>query len=202
MILTVFSNPSKNDAMSFPFKKSLTAFLIAAAPLWGLPGKALANDGELAAKIATVAGKVDAAKLEAHRVEAVPVKLDNDRMLRGVAKTKDGKPAAGATVVLGVLGQPVKKITADKEGNFAFGPLEPGEYQVATRDAAAMLAVYSVAQAPRTAEESVEVSQKAMVARGQSPGGLLTNPWFWGLILIAAIAIPVGIALADDDDNS
>lgn len=171
--------------------------LIAMTPLWGLPCRvAAAVDGS---------AQIDAAqqaRLAANDVEALPVRLGQDKILRGIAKTKTGEPAANATVVLGVNGKPVGRVLADKEGRFQFGPIKAGKYQVATKDAVAMLAVYSLDSAPESAEKIVEVSQPAMIARGQSPGSLLTNPWFIGLIIAAAIAIPLAIALSDDDDDA
>lgn len=178
-------------------RKAICLSLIAMTPLWGLPCRlAAAVDGS---------GKITGAqqtRLAENNVEALPVMLGQDKMLRGIAKTKTGEPAANATVVLGVNGKPVGRILADQQGRFQFGPLKAGKYQVATKDAAAMLALYSLDSAPESAEKIVEVSQPAMIARGQSPGNLLTNPWFIGLIVAAAIAIPLAIVLSNDDDDA
>lgn len=181
--------------------KSITVLMIAMAPMWGFPGAGNAAEGK-----SPVIPKISAQereKLESQRIDAVPIRLGEDRMLRGIVKTKEGLPATGATVVLGIYGKPIGRTLADSNGAFVFGPLKEGEYQVATRDAAAMLAVYRYDQAPEQAGSEIEVSQGAMVARGQNSGGILRNPWFWGLVIAAAIAIPLAIALADDnDDNS
>lgn len=177
-------------------RKALCLTLAAMSLMWGLPCRlAVAVDGKNSVDPA------HEARLAANEVEATPVVLGQDKMLRGVAKTKEGTPAAKATVVLGVNGKPVGRVIADEQGRFEFGPLKAGKYQVATKDAAAMLAVYSLDSAPEAAVPNVEVSQDAMIARGQSPGSLLKNPWFIGLIIAAAIAIPLAIALSDDDDD-
>jgi hypothetical protein len=189
----------KGFYMPVTFQKMLCLTLVVITPAWGLPCRLVAAQDPI------ITAQTDRQeKLAANEVEAVPVLLSQDRKLRGVAKTKEGKVAAGATVVLGIDGKPVGRVIADDQGRFEFGPLKPGKYQVATRDAAAMLAVYSVdsdAPAARDAMKMIEVSQPAMIARGQSPGGLLTNPWFIGLIVAAAIAIPLAIVLSDDDDD-
>ncbi len=64
-----------------------------------------------------------------------------------------------------------------------------------------MLAVFDREQGPPEAESHVELSRGAMLARGQEPGSLMTNPWFWGLIVFAAVAVPFAI-ISSDDDNS
>lgn len=178
-------------------RNAICLSLAIVSPLWGMPCRlAVAMDGSAAVDPAR------AARLAANEVEAIPVVLGKDKMLHGVVKTKEGIPAEKATVVLGVNGKPVGRVVADEKGRFKFGPLKAGKYQVATKDAAAMLAVYSLDSAPDAAEKEIEVSQPAMIARGQSPGGLLKNPWFIGLVVAAAIAIPLAIALADDDDDA
>ncbi len=178
--------------MLIQMRKCLCVLLSATTLAWGTPARAMVDE----------TSGPSAEVLAANQVDAVSIRLGADRHLHGVAKTTDGKPAAGVPVVLGVNGKPVGRVIADQEGKFSIGPLKPGKYQVATRDAVAMLAVYSVTDAPEDASDSVEVSQPAMIARGQSAGGLLTNPWFIGLVIAAAIAIPLAIALSDDDDAS
>ncbi len=188
--------------MRSSLQKSVCLLLAACAPLWGFPVRVMAQESTVLPVNASQDGPSRDEVLKAAEVEAIPVRLGGDRYLRGVVKTKAGQPAAGAPVVLGVRGKPVGRVIADDSGQFAFGPIKPGKYQVATRDAAAMLAVYSVAEAPVEAASNVEVSQQAMIARGQSPSGFLTNPWFIGLVVAAAIAIPLAIVLSDDDDDA
>jgi hypothetical protein len=151
--------------------------------------------------LAAVRGE-ETAKVDAAAIEAVEVRLSSDRMLRGVIRTPRGEPSPNTAVVLGVQGKPLRRTRTDAAGRFAFGPLDPGQYQVATKDAAAMLLAYTREQAPASAEGELEVSRRAMIARGQNPAAVLTHPWFIGLAVAAAVAIPVGIALGDDDDAS
>lgn len=174
------------------FRKSLCIALAAATPMWGTPGRLLANDSARTEAVATD-GEME--------MKAVPVRLSADRQMRGEVKTVEGKPAAGAPVVLGVNGKPVGRVIADEQGRFQFGPLKPGRYQLATSEAVAMVDVYPAADAPKQAIQSIEVSQPAMIARGQNAPAWLTNPLFLGLVIAAAIAIPLAIALDDDDDD-
>lgn len=175
------------------FRRSLCIALAAATPVWGTPGRLLANE----------AGRGPAVAVDSEaEMKAVPVRLSAERQMRGEVKTMEGKPAAGAPVVLGLNGKPVGRVIADQQGRFQFGPLKPGRYQLATSDAVAMVDVYGEADAPEQAKQSVEVSQPAMIARGQSPMQWLTNPLFLGLVVAAAIAIPLAIALDDDDDDN
>lgn len=177
--------------MSILFRKNICVLLIATTPLWGMPGKLLASDGAAA----------EPAVAQTAEVDALPVRLTIDRRLRGQAKTETGEPAAGVPVVLGVKGKPVGRVIADDEGRFEFGPLHPGHYQIATKDAVAMVETYAASDAPEQALQTVEVSRPAMIARGQSPAQWLTSPLFIGLVIAAAIAIPLAIVLGSDDDD-
>lgn len=178
--------------MSISFRKNICVLLIATTPLWGLPGKLLADGGATAEQSA----------VQPEKVEALPVRLSADRRLRGQAKTASGEPAAGVPVVLGVKGKPIGRVIADEQGRFEFGPVDAGSYQIATKDAVAVIEAHTASDAPEQALQKVEVSQPAMIARGQSPVRWLTHPLFIGLVIAAAIAIPVAIAVSDDDDAS
>ncbi len=181
------------------FRKSLCIALAAATPLWGAPSRLLASDPGRTTTAPQASNDAPPAGLM--EMEAVPVRLSADRQMRGEAKTVEGKPASGATVVLGVNGKPVGRVIADEQGRFTFGPLKPGRYQLATTEAVAMVDVFPATDAPEKAVQSIEVSQPAMIARGQNARAWLTNPWFLGLVIAAAIAIPLAIALDDDDDD-
>jgi hypothetical protein len=187
--------------MLVPFRKSLCLIFIGIAPVWGLPTGAFGADPVGTGPKISNAQRQVLTEAEAG-IEPVPVTLGKDRMLKGTVKTKEGTIAAGATVVLGVDGRPVGRVLTDDQGQFTFGPISPGKYQLASRDAVAMITVHSLDSAPEDAAKTIEVSQPAMIARGQSPGGFFTNPWFIGLIVAAAIAIPLAIVLSDDDDAS
>lgn len=188
--------------MKIFFQRSICTLFVGIAPFWGMPGRSAAAGTPIeGSPIFTVGIPVTSENLEKHRIEAVPVRLGAEGFLRGVVKTADGKPAAGAPVVLGVRGKPVTRVQADRNGEFRVGPLKSGEYQLATRDAAVMLAVFDGQQGPPETAEQVELSRGAMTARGQEPGSLMTNPWFWGLIVFAAVAVPFAIISADDDNS-
>lgn len=178
--------------MSNSFRKNICLLLLATTPLWGMPGKLTADGGAAAERPIT----------EPEVIEALPVRLTADRRLRGQAKTATGAPASGVPVVLGINGKPVGRVIADQEGRFEFGPIDPGHYQIATNDAVAVIEAHTASDAPERALQRVEVSRPAMIARGQSPAQWLTNPLFIGLVIVAAIAIPVAIAAADDDDDA
>lgn len=177
--------------MSISFRKRICLLLIATTPLWGIPGKAMADGGATAERSVAPAEELD----------AVPVRLTADQRLRGQAKTASGAPASGVPVVLGVKGKPVARVMADQEGRFEFGSVEPGSYQIATKEAVAVIEAHSASDAPEKAVQRVEISRPAMIARGQNPARWLTHPLFIGLVIAAAIAIPVALAVGDDDDD-
>lgn len=196
--------------------RSVCGLLIAAAPLWGVATPTASAQSPATQSPATQSPAANreppvanqqtnpqpTPSLAKARVEAVAIRLAPDRILRGTIRTPKGLPAAHCPVVLGVQGRPIGRTKADAEGRFQFGPIAPGEYQLATKDAAAMITAYSLDSAPDAAKSSIEVSRNAMIARGQSPASILSNPWFIALTVAAAAAIPVGIALADDDDDA
>jgi hypothetical protein len=130
---------------------------------------------------------------------ATEIQLGEKDSLRGTVMLPGGKPAANQTVVLGREGKLLQRVTADENGTFAFTGLKPGTYQVATRDAVAL--VKCLPENPTTNKEvskELIMSQEAMLARGNSRNALL-HPFFVGLVILAAIAIPIAISKDNDE---
>lgn len=134
-------------------------------------------------------------------VARVAVRLDQQQMLRGTVRDDEGRLAAGTGVVLGRGGKPLHRTETDQQGRFVIGPLTPGAYEIASPDAAAFLQVEAPTADPERSAAAVEVSRKAMIARGQDPRRTLLHGALIALVIAAAIAIPIAIA-ADDDDAS
>ncbi|QDS89226.1 hypothetical protein EC9_34230 [Rosistilla ulvae] len=168
-------------------KRALHFLLIGTVVSWHMP-------------IATLAAQQPPAAIAAApEVHTIPVLLAGNRTLQGTSVTRDGKPAAGKTVVLGQQGKVVAKTAADENGRFQFTIDKPGDYQIATADAAAFLTCHTAATAPAKAVKQILVSQDAMIARGQQPISALLHPLLIGLVIAAAIVIPIAVSNNKDD---
>lgn len=126
----------------------------------------------------------------------VTVRLDQDRMLHGVVPVESMSPQ-GQFVVLGQEGRVIKRVRCRQNGAFVIGPLKPGDYEIASNEAAAFLRVVPLEHA---GEPQIEVSPQAMVSRGQDPHGTLLHASLIALVVAAAITLP--FVLDQDDDAS
>lgn|GEM_PF-6780074 len=124
----------------------------------------------------------------------VIVKLDTQRMLHGVVPM-DAVAPGGQYVVLGQHGRPLQRARCSPTGAFTLGPLKPGDYEIASTEAAAFLRVVPAAA---EGERTIEVSRRATIARGQNPNGALMHRLLIGLVIGGAIAIPFSF---DEDDD-
>ncbi|QDV69193.1 Nickel uptake substrate-specific transmembrane region [Rosistilla carotiformis] len=168
-------------------KRALHFLLIGTVVSWHMPIAQLA---------AQEAPHAIAAAPEIHPIAVV---LVGDRMLQGTSITRDGKPASGQTVVLGQKGKVVSKTTADAQGRFQFTIQKPGDYQIASADAAAFVTCCTAATAPSNAVKQILISQDAMIARGQQPLSVLLHPLLIALVIAAAIVIPIAVSNNKDD---
>jgi hypothetical protein len=109
-----------------------------------------------------------------------------------------GKPAAGQTVVLGKQGKVVSRTKTNAEGGFLFEKIAAGEYQLATNDSVALVQCHEANEQVADAVPSVLMGREAMLARGHLKETLF-HPLFVGLVIAAAIAIPIAIAANDED---
>ena len=112
-----------------------------------------------------------------------------------------GKPAANQSVVLGKQGKPIARTLTDDQGRFQFERIVPGEYQLATTDSIELVSCQPFDAAAPDAVPNVLMSKEAMVTRGTIKDTLF-HPLFVGLVIAAAIAIPIAIAANNNDDAS
>ncbi|QDV12685.1 hypothetical protein CA51_25710 [Rosistilla oblonga] len=168
-------------------KRALHFLLIGTVVSWHMP-------------IATLAAQQPPQAIAAApEMTSIPVLLVADRTLQGTSITRDGKPASGGTVVLGQKGKVLAKTTADESGRFQFTIEKPGDYQIASTDAAAFVTCFPAATAPKNAVKQILISQDAMIARGQQPVSALLHPLLIGLVIAAAIVIPIAVSNNKDD---
>lgn len=148
------------------------------------------------------------------------VQLGSAGTLRGAVVDNNGRPVAGAPVVVGQQGKVVAQFDTAADGRYALKDVTPGVYQVASYAGVQTIRVYADNAPAGAVQGVVQVVDQAGIERGQCcengascPGcaqcnggrygvlkRIVTNPLTWAVVIAAAIAIP--LALDDDDDAS
>ncbi|MCA9234376.1 MAG: carboxypeptidase regulatory-like domain-containing protein [Planctomycetales bacterium] len=142
--------------------------------------------------------------------QVVDVQLDATGGLSGQVMTPQGQPVPGATITLADV-QPPQTTTTNAKGQFRLSGVRGGVHQLQVGSQMQMCRVWKAGTAPPSAVPQLLVVQDARVALAQNCGspvacGLagckeaLANPLVVGGLIAAAIAIPVAIHNADDDD--
>lgn len=138
--------------------------------------------------------------------------LGKSGVLRGRVYNAQGAPLPGVGVaVLTIDGKAVQSRTTDT-GEFAVGGLKGGVYQVVAGHGSQVIRAWSDGTAPPSALRQVLVVSDPRVVAGQHEPGTfgyflqearytLSNPLVMGGIIAAAVAIPVAIHNANDDDE-
>jgi hypothetical protein len=146
------------------------------------------------------------------RETIVDATLTQSGSLRGVVYSAQGTPLEGVDVlVMTIDGQGVRSRTT-AGGEFAVDGLKGGVYQVVAGHGSQVVRAWAEGTAPPAAERQVLIVSDPNVALGQwEPGTFgyflqeakytLSNPLVVGGIIAAAVAIPVAIHNADDDDE-
>jgi hypothetical protein len=128
------------------------------------------------------------------------VRLDEDGALRGRLSDASGKPLAHHTIVLHQGGKLLAQTRSDDSGEFAFERVVGGVYQLAAGTSTVFCRAWTSKAAPPLAGDQVTMVASSQVVRGQQPfGAVLSKPLLVGLIIAAAIAIPVAICNSQDD---
>lgn len=154
------------------------SWLVPAPPVWG------ANP---VAGAATTPGAI------------VDVRLSDGGTLRGRLVAGDQRPVAQQPLLLVQSGTPVAAVCSDADGRFAFAQVRSGLYQINSGSSGVACRVWTATAAPPAAHGELVLAAQAPVVRGQQPfGAIFTNPLVIGLIVAAAIAIPLAIHNAND----
>ncbi|MCS7237105.1 MAG: carboxypeptidase-like regulatory domain-containing protein [Thermoguttaceae bacterium] len=130
-------------------------------------------------------------------------------VLLGTVVDAKGQPCTDQEVKLLRDEKVLATVRSDKDGYFAFTNVPAGLYRVVTSEAQTVCRAWLPTTAPPGALPGVVAVQGDDVVRGQIlPGArgrlwrILRNPWVIGGIVAAAVAIPVAIAVADDDEEA
>ena len=127
--------------------------------------------------------------------EARDIQLDRQGRLSGLLVDAQGRRAANAHVTISRVNGQRQHLVTNSQGQFQLGPLRGGLYQLDAGKASVFIRVWKHATAPPNAAAEVVLSSAPRVIRGQGPlSELITyDPVLFGIIIAAAIAIPVAV---------
>jgi hypothetical protein len=167
-------------------------------------GRVLAFLGWLSLATSTPAFAAGSAAPQ-RRAESVvaDVALGKGGSLSGQLVDAQGKPLARQAVLVARSGKIVARATTSQDGRFQAAGLAGGVYQVAAGNSAASYRLWADRTAPPTAQPSVLLVSGPIVRGQRALSEVLTSDGFViGLLIAAAIAIPVAVNAAEDEDGS
>lgn len=130
------------------------------------------------------------------------LELSGDQALRGQVVNLLGEPQPDCQVEFqAVNGGRVHAAHSDEEGNFCIGPLSGGSYAVRCQGSSQVIRLWAPGTAPPQARRELQVlATQPLVIRGQQPfPNLFCNePLLIGVLVAAAIAIPLAVHSSDD----
>ncbi len=122
------------------------------------------------------------------------LKLGPTRELRGQLVDKNGVRLAKRIVVAVHADKTSMETVTDANGRFRFPQAKPGTYQVASQQSYQVCRCWVANTAPPVAAEQLLLVEGDLTLRGQRPiGELLSGPVLIGLIIAAAIIIPIAV---------
>ncbi|MCH5375675.1 MAG: carboxypeptidase-like regulatory domain-containing protein [Planctomycetes bacterium] len=131
------------------------------------------------------------------------VRLDPQGTLRGQLVNLQGQPVADQPLELHRGGQTIARASSRADGEFVFQRLPAGVYQIRLGSYAAACRAWTADAAPPSAQSRLIMLSEPITVRGQQPiHEIFRNPLFIGLVVAAAIAIPVAIHNSQDDKPS
>jgi hypothetical protein len=130
------------------------------------------------------------------------VALHKGGVLLGELVDAQGNGAAKIEVQLMQHGAPLRQGRTDESGQFLFDGLPGGIYQIVTPTNAAVIRAWSPSTAPPAARPHVMlvVHQSTIRTQNSHPANLSRHVVL-GLVIAAAVAVPIAIA-TDEDDGS
>lgn len=151
---------------------------------------------------------------ESPAVPSVDVVLTGGGVLQGYTVSGSGQPVGNVEVTLTSPTGEVVAAKSDEKGRFGFRGLQGAGYQLETEHGVVMCRAWTAKAAPPKSASTLLLVHDAELARGQwsAPpavnGGVsrlkraMTNPFFVATVVGAAVAIPVAIHNANQDDSS
>ncbi|WP_425398093.1 carboxypeptidase-like regulatory domain-containing protein [Aeoliella sp.] len=151
---------------------------------------------------------------EGPAVPSVDVILASGGVLHGYVVNASGAPVGNVEVKLTSPAGEVVAAKSDEKGRFGFRGLQGSGYQLETEHGVVMCRAWTAKAAPPKSSATLLVVHDAELVRGQwsAPPGVnngvsrlkraMTNPFFVATVVGAAVAIPVAIHNANQDDSS
>ncbi len=171
-----------------PFCRACAVSL--ACLMWLLPIRAISAQPASLAGTAAPAGIVD-------------VRLDQHGAIHGRLLDPAGQGLADLPVVLQQAGGAVSRTQTDAAGDFVLQRVSGGVHQLTTAYGTVPCRVWTHTAAPPSATDQLTVVAGQPVVRGQQPFScIFTNPLFIGLVIAAAIAIPIAVHNSQNDNPS
>lgn len=121
--------------------------------------------------------------------------------LRGQLLDAQGRVRANEFVMVQRPGQAPIRVQTDDQGRFVVAGLSGGAYQVFAKESAITCRCWTAQTAPPVARQELLVVTGEGVQRAQRPFGdlLFSTPVLVGLVIAAAVAIPIAVHNSQDD---
>lgn len=131
------------------------------------------------------------------------VRLDSHGNLQGRLIDLEGQPVSQESLELLRDGRVVAQTASRADGQFEFTRLSAGVYQIRFSSYMVVCRVWTDAAAPPAAKSQLTVLSAPPTIRGQQPvSEIFRNPLFIGLLVAAAIAVPVVVHNSRSDSPS
>jgi hypothetical protein len=130
----------------------------------------------------------------------IDVRLDPWGAVRGRLLDAGGQPLANRPVVLQQADGASLAAQTDVGGGFVLHRVSAGVHRLTVGDETVNCRVWTHAAAPPSAADQLTVVAGQTIIRGQQPfSAIFTNPLFIGLVIAAAIAIPIAVHNSQSD---
>ena len=130
------------------------------------------------------------------------VALGQRGVLRGQLVDSSGKPQPAARVDVRRFDGQAATATTDRDGRFALEGLSGGVVDLSVAGNHGIYRLWAADTAPPSARSEILVVNGPTAYRGQRPlHCLLASPWVIAGIIALAVAIPVAVHNADDDES-
>ncbi len=129
------------------------------------------------------------------------IALGKAGQLRGYVFDSQGQPSKAYHLKVTSSGRSAVEVTTDKQGRFQVDGMRGGMFQVAAGKQTYLCRGWVEGTAPPKARDQLLVVPDSVVERGQRPIGdlFVGDPIMVGLIVAAAIAIPIAVFNSRDD---
>lgn len=167
----------------------------------------------LVAQHATAADRPVSTTEPAAAVHTVDVILSGGGVMQGYVVDAQGVPQADVEITLTTEDQEQVATRSDEKGRFGYRGIEGGSYQLTTEHGVVLCRAWTPTTAPPRSAATMLLVHDQELVRGQwaAPPGVngavsrmkrvMTNPFAVAAIVGAAIAIPVAVHNANQDDS-